>query len=66
MLFSENFAPKSEVDKITQSQKRNLDNNNNMEAAAFMNIANWYKIERSLEKAISGVCEKLPKFPGCY
>ena len=65
MLFSENFAPKSEVDKITQSQKRNLDNNNNMEAVAFMNIANWYKIKRSLEKAISGVCEKLPKFPGC-
>ena len=36
-----------------------------MEAAALMNIANWYKAERSLEKAISGVCEKLPKFPGC-
>ena len=36
-----------------------------MEAAALMNIANWYKIERSLEKAISGVCEKLPEFPGC-
>ena len=40
-----------------------MSDNNNIEAAALMNIANSYKTPQSLGKAISQVCEKLPKSP---
>ena len=67
----------SQAEKITQCKnerlrkqkyifkkgKKQMSDNNNIEAATLINITNSYKTPQSLRKSIIRICEKLPNSP---